>query len=73
MKLLGDTELPQRRNLQIANTSRELQPQRLIPTCHRRLIKRAGSSDPARRPIKKLSNRPLILEPINNFTTSKTY
>lgn len=36
-------------------------------------ITQAGSSDPARRPIKKLSKRPLILEPIDNFTTSKTY
>lgn len=32
----------------------------------------AGSSDPARRPIKKLSNS-LFLESIDNFTTSKTY
>lgn len=41
--------------------------------CVFRIIARAGSSDPARRPIKKLSKRPLILEPIDIFTTSKTY
>ena len=38
-----------------------------------RIIARAGSSDQARHPIKKLSKRPLILESIDNFTTSKTY